>query len=708
MAELYLNRELSWLKFNERVLEQACDRSIPLLERLKFVAIFASNLDEFYMVRVGSLLDQVLIHSKRRDNKTGMLPQEQIDAVNRAVAELCPYRDNAYAQIMKDLRSFAVGHISFRELDGGEKRLAKTYFESEILPLLSPQIIDMHHPFPHMENRKVYVGVRLKSREGKMFGVLPMPREVGHIHMIADRGFVLLEDLVLRYADIAFSSFGVESRALFRVTRNADINVTDALFDEDIDYREYMQEILKKRSKLAPVRLETSTFADTELTAFFLSRLGLGVGQCFINESPLDLDFVGELESAVAPRLRERLLYPPVRSQWPACLRHGPVMPQLASGDVLLSYPFESMRPFADLIREASEDPRVISIQMTLYRIGSQSQIVQSLCAAAENGKDVTAIVELRARFDEQNNINWSNVLEDAGCRVIYGVDQFKVHGKLLLITLHGPHGVETITDIATGNYNESTARQYTDLSLITTDPEIGEDAAEFFRNMKIGNICGKYRRLLVAPSTFKTGMLGRIDDEIRKAREGRGARIIAKMNSLTDKDIIDRLIAASQAGVHIRLIIRGICCLCPSVPGFTENIEVRSIVGRFLEHSRFYLFGEGEDRVSYISSADLMTRNTERRVEIALPVRDPHIAARLSEIADRLLRDNVKARVLGPDGRYIPAECGGERHDSQMELVEQAYRQAEAAGNVPAVRKRAGRFGFFRKLFAKKNARLF
>ena len=705
MAELYLNRELSWLKFNERVLEEACDRSIPLLERLKFAAIFASNLDEFYMVRVGSLLDQTLIRSKRRDNKTGMLPQEQIDAVNRAVTELCPYRDNAYVQIMKDLRSFSVCHIPFRELDGGEKRRAKAYFENEVLPLLSPQIIDMHHPFPHMENRKVYVGVRLKSREGKLFGILPMPREVGHVHMITDRGFVLLEDLVLRYADIAFSSCSVESRALFRVTRNADINVTDALFDEDIDYREYMQEILKKRGKLSPVRLETSTFADTELTAFFLSRLGLGVGQCFVNESPLDMGFVGELETIIDSRLRERLLYPPVRPQWPACLRRGPVMPQLVSGDVLLSYPFESMRPFVDLIREASEDPRVISIQMTLYRIGSQSQIVQSLCAAAENGKDVTAIVELRARFDEQNNINWSNVLEDAGCRVIYGLDQFKVHGKLLLITLHGPHGVETITDIATGNYNESTARQYTDLSLITADPEVGEDAAEFFRNMKIGDIYGKYRRLLVSPSTFKTGMLGLIDGEIRKAREGRSARIIAKMNSLTDKEIIDRLIAASGAGVQIRLIIRGICCLRPGVPGFTENIEVRSIVGRFLEHSRFYLFGEGEDRVSYISSADLMTRNTERRVEIALPVRDPRITRRLSEIADMLLRDNAKARVLGPDGRYIPAECGGERHDSQMELVEQAYRQAEKAVNAPDGKRRPGLFGFFRRLFGRKTA---
>ena len=705
MAELYLNRELSWLKFNERVLEEACDRSIPLLERLKFVAIFASNLDEFYMVRVGSLLDQTLIHSKNRDNKTGMLPQEEMDAVNRAVTELCPYRDNAYAQIMKDLKSFALGHIPFRELDGGEKRLVRIYFENEVLPLLSPQIIDMRHPFPHMENRKVYVGVRLKSREGKMFGILPMPREVGPIHMIPDRGFVLLEDLLLRYADIAFSSYGVESRALFRVTRNADINAADALFDEDIDYREYMQEILKKRSKLAPVRLETDTFGDATLTAFFLSRLGLEVGQCFRVESPLDMGFVWAMEGTVPPRLHERLLYPPVRPQWPACLRRGPVMPQLAGGDVLLSYPFESMRPFVELIREASEDPRVVSIQMTLYRIGSQSQIVQSLCAAAENGKDVTAVVELRARFDEQNNINWSNVLEEAGCRVIYGVDQFKVHGKVVLITRKGPHGVETVTDIATGNYNESTARLYTDLSLLTTDPEVGEDAAEFFRNIKIGNIYGRYHCLLVSPSTFKTGMLGRIDGEIRKAQEGRPAQIVAKMNSLTDKEIIDRLIAASQAGVRIRLIVRGICCLRPGVPGFTENIEVRSIVGRFLEHSRIYLFGEGEERVSYISSADLMTRNTERRVEIAIPVRDSRIAERLSEITDRLLRDNIKARVLGPDGRYVPVECGGERHDSQMELVEQAYRQAEAAGNEPAGERRRGLRGFFRKLFGRKSA---
>ena len=678
MPELYFNRELSWLKFNERVLEEACREETPPLERLKFVAIFSSNLDEFYMVRVGSLLDQSLVKGGR-DNKTGMLPREQIDAVNRAVTDLYPTRDNAYFSTMESLMPLLPAHTSFRNLDGGERRVVKAWFEMEVLPLLSPQIIDARHPFPHLENRAVYVGVRLKSRDSKLFGIIPMPHEVPRLyHCRSGQGFLLLEDIVRRYADLAFGAYGVEGKALFRVTRNADMNIGEGVFDEDVDYREYMQEIIRKRSKLSPVRLETDSLGDTELAAFFLTRLGLDARQCFISKAPLDMSFVWQIEEKVSFPLRERLLYPPFHPQWPAGLGRGRILPQVRERDLLLNYPYESMRPFTDMLREAAEDPRVLSIHMTLYRVGRQSQVVQHLCAAAENGKEVTVVVELRARFDEQNNINWSNVLEDAGCRVIYGLESFKVHGKILLITRRGLRGLETYTNIATGNYNENTARQYTDLSLTTADPEIGADARDFFQNMSIGNVYGKYRRLLVSPSTLKTGLLERIHAEAEKARAGRPARITAKMNSLTDKDVMDGLIEASRAGVPVRLIVRGICCLRPGVEGATDHIEVRSIVGRFLEHSRVYIFGAAGERQVYISSADWMTRNTERRVEIALPVRDPELADRIEAVLELELRDTVKARILGPDGRYAPVKVDGPAVDSQAKLCSRAMQAAQ------------------------------
>ena len=697
MAELYINRELSWLKFNERVLEEACREDTPPLERLKFVAIFSSNLDEFYMVRVGSLLDQSLVQGGRRENKTGMLPREQIDAINREVTGLYPYRDNAYFHIMEALAGLIPAHTSFRKLDSGERGVVKAWFETDVLPLLSPQIIDARHPFPHLENRTVYVGVRLKSHDSRLFGIVPLPHEVPRVYPCAEgRAFLLLEDVVRRYADLAFGSYTVEGKALLRVTRNADINISDGLFDEETDYREYMQDIIRKRSKLSPVRLETDSLDDTELAAFFLSRLGLNVRQCFLSKAPLDMGFVWKMESKVPVQLRGHLLYPPFRPQWPVGLAHERVLPQVRDRDLLLSYPFESMRPFIELLREAADDPRVVSIQMSLYRVGRQSQVVQHLCAAAENGKEVTVIIELRARFDEQNNINWSNVLEDAGCRVIYGLDSFKIHGKVLLITRRGLRGMETITNISTGNYNENTARQYTDLSLTTSDPEIGADARDFFQNMSIGNVYGKYRRLLVAPSTLKSGLLARIDGETQKVREGRPGRIVAKMNSLTDRKVMDHLVKASQAGVSVRLIVRGICCLRPGVPGFTEHMEVRSIVGRFLEHSRIYLFGAGAERQIYISSADWMTRNTERRVEVAAPVRNPALADRLEQLLELLLQDNQKARVLGPDGNYTPAKTDKPPMDSQAELCARAIRRAESRREMD----NAGWLGWLRQLW--------
>lgn len=683
MSALYINRELSWLKFNERVLEEACDTSVPLYERLRFLSIFSSNLDEFYMVRVGTLLDQSLLDGDTVDTKTGMLPQEQIMAVNAAVQQLYPRRNKAYSDIMHEIGAFS--HVSYKGLDGGEKRIVRTYFQTEVLPLLSPQIIDAHHPFPHLENKTIYIGVRLKSKSGKMFGIIPLAKETDRVYFIPDSNkFMLAEDILLRFADAVFDVYTVEGKAVFRVTRNTDIDAQESIFDEDVDYRNYMQEIIKKRGKLAPVRLETSHMEDEELQDFFLTKLLLKPSQCFASTAPLDFSFVGKLEEKIDAEQRAELLFSPLRPQWPASVLHSKMIPQVLQRDILLSYPFESMRPLVELLREASEDSKVVSIKMTLYRIGRQSQIVQYLCAAAENGKDVTVLIELRARFDEQSNINWSRLLEDAGCKVIYGIEDYKVHAKLLLITRKQRHGLEYITNIATGNYNETTARFYVDLSLMSSNREVGEDAVAFFHNLSINNLNGQYQHLLVAPSSLKSGIMALMEGEIAKAKRGLPGRVLAKMNSLTDKDLIDKMIEASEAGVQVDLIVRGICCLCPGVPGKTDNIRVRSIVGRFLEHSRIFIFGEGSEARVYISSADWMTRNTERRVEIALPIRNSRLAGRIRGIMDILLRDNVKARELQSDGNYIKVQRQGEDLDSQMYFYRQAYREAEQRQENP------------------------
>ena len=681
MSNLYFSRELSWLKFNERVLEEACRADMPLFERLRFVSIFASNLDEFYMVRIGSLLDQTLISGRVVDNKTQMTPGEQIEAVNSAVQALYPRRDNAYRNIMESLSSITCYHAGFKSLNTMERHIVRAYFETEVLPILSPQIIDLRHPFPHLENKQIYIGARMKSKEARLYGIVPLPREQERIYMIpGGKAFLLLEDLVLHYIDAVFEIYNVEAKAVFRVTRNADIDFSEGLSDEDTNYREYMQEMLKKRRKLSPIRLETSSVSDENLTGFFLSKLRLSKSQCFLCQSPLDMGFVAQLESHFDPKVKERLVYAPLRPQWPEGLKHGRMIAQIQQNDMLLCYPYESMRPVSDLLLEASEDSRVVSIKMTLYRIGSESQIIRCLCAAAENGKDVTVRVELRARFDEQANINWAAVLEESGCKVIYGIDDCKVHSKLILITLRSPRGPQYIANISTGNYNEFTARLYADLSFFTADPTLCNDAVRFFHNMEIGNLNGSYRRFLVSPLTLKSGVLDLMDKEIQKAATGRPALILAKMNSLTDKEVIDKLIAASQAGVSVKLLIRGICCLRPGVGGYTENIEVYSIVGRFLEHARVFCFGAGEDAVVYIGSADLMTRNTEHRVEVLAPVENKKIAARVIAILQMQLKDNVKTHILQPDGNYLPVRVDGERVDSQLIFFEEAYRKAAAA----------------------------
>lgn len=678
MYKLYFNRELSWMKFNGRVLEESLDLRNPIFERLKFLSIYVSNLDEFYMVRVGSLFDQMLIGDGSFENKTYMSPKQQIDAINHEASILSPLRDKTYFQIMRDLAQVAIVHTQFKKLSKEDRQAVKEYFIQQVLPLLSPQVIDTRHPFPNIESKVIYIASRLIKKKKVLYGVVPLPHDIDRIYAFPDKKrFLLLEDIILNYSDLIFSTYNIHSKTVIRVTRNADLDIDDDWFVENAEYVNYMNDIIKKRGRLSPVRFETGKCKNNELTKFFLSKLKLEKSQSFELNSPLDLSFVYDLEDYFDVEAKSKLVYSPLKPQWPTCFKHGNIMKQILHKDMLLSFPYESMQPFIELIREASQDSNVISIKITLYRISIQSLIAQYLCDAAENGKEVIVAIELQARFDEQNNLHWSKVMEQAGCKLIYGVEEYKVHSKIMLITRKTSQGIQYITHIGTGNYNEKTARLYTDIGILTANKEIGDDAVKFFQNLAIGNIDGKYQYLLVSPTGLKNGIIQLIQNEVEKATTGKPARIIAKMNSLTDKDVIDNLIVASQSGVKVSLIVRGICCLRPGVDEYTKNIEVKSIVGRFLEHSRIYCFGEGENAKVYIASADMMTRNTSRRVEVAAPVLDKTIAAQLIDMLNIMLQDNVKCRVLQSDGTYVYFNDGEKRIDSQKYFYEQAYNNA-------------------------------
>jgi len=673
MNDLYFNRELSWMKFNERVLEEAFDIKNPLFERLKFLSIYCSNLDEFYMVRVGHLYDHICYN--HLENKTNMSPKEQIDSINIEVRKLCHLRDKAYFEIMVGFAESSLTHISFESLKKVEKLAVKEYFKHQVFPLLSPQIIDNRHPFPNLENKTLYIATCLKGKNKTFFGVIPLPHNIERIFVIpGKKKFLLLEDIILTFANFIFRVYKIQSKSIIRVTRNEALDMDDDIFEKNIDYVNYMADIIKKRGKLSPVRFEINICKNNEIINFFLSNLNLKKSQSFHLCSPLDLSFVYKLEDYLDVEDKNRLIFNLLKPRWPKCLEHESIISQILRKDVLLCFPFESMNPFVELIREASRDINVVSIKITLYRIGMRSLIAQYLCDAAENGKEVIVAIELQARFDEENNIYWSKIMKQAGCKIIYGVQEYKVHSKIVLITRQIDHEIMHITHIGTGNYNEKTARMYTDIGLLTADNEIGDDAVKFFQNIAIGNIEGVYKHLLVAPIGLKSGIIQLIQKEIEKKRAGKPARIIAKMNGLTDKDVIDSLIEASKAGIKISLIIRGICCLKPGVAMYTDNIEVRSIVGRFLEHSRIYCFGEGEDAKIYLSSADMMTRNTTHRVEIATPILDKTIATHLFDMLRIMLQDNVKSRLLKPDGTYIYFENDQQKIDSQMYFYEQAY----------------------------------
>lgn len=676
--QVYMNRELSWLKFNERVLEEAENKKVPLCERLTFASIYQSNLDEFFRVRVGSLVDQMLLGGKIRDNKTKMTAKEQIEAVLHQVMKLNRRKDAVYDAIMGQLEDYGVRLVDFRKISKKESEYLEKYFLNEIAPVISPTIVGKRQPFPFLKNNEIYAVVVLQTKSGKeKLGIIPCSN-TGFKRLVelpTAGTYMLAEELILHYIPEVFERYNIKAKSLIRVTRNADIDA-DALYDEDLDYRDFMAELIKRRKKLAPVRLELTREMDGEIVDVLCDYLELDSDYVFQVQAPLDLSFVFEIQDTL--RKTPELFYEKRVPQKSSQFRDGePVFPQIREKDKLLSYPYESMKPFLNFLREAANDKEVISIKMTLYRVAKHSKIVEYLIDAAENGKEVLVLVELKARFDEENNIEWSRRLEDAGCRVIYGLDGYKVHSKLCLVTKKSEGQVEYYTQIGTGNYNEKTARLYTDLSFMTANVEIGLEAAKVFQALSMEETVDNVQHLLVAPRCLQNKVLSMIDEEIACAKEGKEAYIGLKMNSLTDKKIIDKLIEASQAGVKIDMVIRGICCLILGVKGKTENIQVRSIVGRFLEHSRIYIFGTQEREKVYIASADFMTRNTLRRVEVAAPVYDKDLKMQLEEMFITMLSDNQKARQEDSRGNYEIAEAQETPLNSQEFFYEQAYMRA-------------------------------
>ena len=673
--QVYMNRELSWLKFNERVLEEAENKKVPLCERLTFASIYQSNLDEFFRVRVGSLIDQMLLGGKMRDNKTKMTAKEQIQAVLHQVTKLNRRKDAVYETIMGQLEEQGVRMVDFRKVSKKESEYLERYFLSEIAPVISPTIVGKRQPFPFLKNNEIYAVVVLQTKSGKeKLGIIPCSN-TGFKRLVelpTAGTYMLVEELILHYIPKVFERYNIKAKSLIRVTRNADIDA-DALYDEDLDYRDFMTELIKRRKKLAPVRLELTREMDGEIVDILCDYLELDSDHVFQVQSPLDLSFVFEIQDTL--RKVPELFYEKRIPQRSAQFKEDEsIFPQLKEKDKLLSYPYESMKPFLNFLREAANDKDVISIKMTLYRVAKHSKIVEYLIDAAENGKEVLVLVELKARFDEENNIEWSRRLEDAGCRVIYGLDGYKVHSKLCLVTRKAEGQVEYYTQIGTGNYNEKTARLYTDLSLMTANVEIGVEAAKVFQALSMEETVDNVEHLLVAPRCLQSRILSMIDEEISYAKEGKEAYIGLKMNSLTDKKIIDKLIEASQAGVKIDMVIRGICCLIPGVKGRTENIQVRSIVGRFLEHSRIYIFGTQEREKIYIASADFMTRNTLRRVEVAAPIYDKDLKVQLEEMFITMLSDNQKARQEDSHGNYEIVAVQETPLNSQEFFYDQAY----------------------------------
>ena len=681
------NRELSWLQFNARVLAEAEDENVPLLERFKFLAIFTSNLDEFFMIRVGSLCDMAAVDKGHTDSKSGLTAKEQLHLIYKAVEPLYARRDAAFSDVDSKLSAIGLRRLTMDSLAPDEQKYIKRYFKDIIAPVLSPQIVDSHHPFPHLEGKVLHIAALLSHKKTERLGLLPVPASLPPVVFLPETPsrYILTEDILLAYADHVFEMYDVLEKTVLCVTRNADIQVDDETFGvEGGDFRKKMEKLLRQRRRMAVVRVEINRPISDHFKEHFRSRFEVSDAQIFLSRTaPLKLGYAFSLGEHLPEKKRAFLSDTPFTPQQPAMLSAGQSLLKAAlQRDILLSYPYESMEPFLQMIREAANDPAVLAIRITIYRLASKAKLVEYLCAAAENGKDVTALIELRARFDEQNNIDWSERMEEAGCKIIYGFEDYKVHSKICLITRRERGAVRHITQVGTGNYNEKTAKQYTDVSLITADERIGQDAGAFFNNMALGNLSGHYSRLFVAPTSLKNNILALMDEQIAKGKDG---YILLKFNSLTDIDVIAKLQEASCAGVTVEMIVRGICCLLPGVPGHTENITVTSIVGRFLEHSRIYVFGRGDKEKMYISSADLMTRNTERRVEIACPIDNPAVRARLHDILYAMQHDTVKARVLQPDGTYCKKPAVQDPICAQDLLMQQAIENARKQAAQPA-----------------------
>lgn len=675
--KIYMNRELSWLKFNERVLDEAKREGVPLCERLTFLSIYQTNLEEFFRVRVGSLQDQNLICPNDKENKTNMTPAEQINAIFSRVRELNSRKDAIYDELQNRIAGYGIRFVSFKELNKDEESALKKYFNKEVLPLLSIMIVARKQPFPFLRGQEIYAVASLDKKNGKeRIGIIPcnidmVPR------MIGIKGkkntYILREELILHYMPMVFKGYKIIEKSVMKVTRNADIDVVK-VYDEDLDYRDHMAKLIKLRKKLAPVLIELTRDIDDVMVNQLCDYLELGKENVIFSKSPLDFSYVFDIQDIL--RDRQELFFEKRVPKEPACVdENRPMIPQIIEKDMLLSYPYESIKPFLRLLHEAANDKNVLSIRMTLYRLAKNSKIVEALVEAAENGKQVEVLVELKARFDEENNISWSRQLEEAGYHVVYGIDGLKVHSKLCLITVKSDDGIQYITQIGTGNYNEKTARLYTDLSLMTANYEIGDEARKTFQEILIGNTIDRTQHLLVAPNSLQQPVIDMIEDEIEYAKKGEQSYIGIKVNSLTDKKIMDKLVEASKAGVHIDMVVRGICCLIPGVEGETENIHIRSIVGRYLEHSRIYIFGTKERDKIYISSADFMTRNTLRRVEVAAPVYDERLKERIRNMFSIMLKDNVLARTALPDGRYEIIDDGKKKLNSQEYFIEEAYK---------------------------------
>ena len=656
------NRELSWLRFNRRVLEEAADPGVPALERLKFVSIFSSNLDEFFMVRVGSLFDLAYMTPDDTDNKTGWTPAQQLRQIYRAIPGLLTMKKQIYTAVMETLAKDGIQDASIETLDAGELKQVNRFFKTELLPVLSPIVIAPNHPVPHLVNKNPYAAALLESKKGhRAIGIVPVPESMPPFLLLpGGTRFVRTENILLRWLPALFDAYTVRESCVLAATRNADISFDDEKFeDNEEDFRRQMKKLLKQRDHLAVVRLEVSTAVSAEFQKVLSALVRVQTHQVFVDATPPNMRYVFRLISELPKELSTRLLYPVYRPRWAEDLRQNQsILAQVQQKDRLLFYPFDSVEPFLRLLNEAAENPQVLSIKMTIYRLASSSKIAQTLCRAAENGKEVLVLMELRARFDEENNLAWSKMLEESGCQVIYGTEGFKCHSKICLITLRSHNKTSYITQIGTGNYNEKTNAMYTDLSLMTADPAIGEDAAAFFRNMLVNKLDGGYRQLCASPFGIKA-------------------------NSVTEREVIDKLADASRAGVEVQLIIRGICCILPGVPSETENIHVTSVVGRFLEHGRIYQFGRGENAGIYISSADLMTRNLNRRVEIACPVHDARLREQLQWILDSQLRDTAKASLLLPDGSYC-SKHSAVAFDSQAYFMQQSPHIPAQPGKEP------------------------